>query len=359
MFTDFEIKGQWFLPNDSENAVIGTLKFQVGKDISLETIGSLSGHDEDPEIILGISTDGHLYTLVDSLTVRSRDSSRGISTRAYSVHEMIKNGHFTSLDALQFDHVHFQYNLFEEWLGKSVFDINESFENRTFEVKVNEPDSIEFSIDDITKGQIHFYRTNLLRQRLQKKIEIEQENVLALEFTQLISLKSLLEYQHKFQNFLTLATAENVFPKRIDAWNTYDENQDQSLEIYFIPYAKGKTSTESKIDRFMLFTYSDIENRFESILKNWFLKCDELQPVIFLLFNNLYNKSKFSSFSFLGIIQSLETFHRYLIPIPNSNIQKHEERVKRISDSLTGKDKRWVKFKLKYAFEPSLQDRLN
>ncbi|WMN11733.1 hypothetical protein QYS49_11860 [Marivirga salinae] len=360
MFTDFEVKGQWFQPHDLTKKVAGTLRFEVGIGMSLETIGSLSSHDEDPEIILGVSTEGHHYTLIDNLTVQSHFSSKGIPTRKYSIHETIKNGHFSSIDELYFDCAYFQFNLLEEWIGKSIFDIDESFANRILEVKTNQTDAIEFSIDDITEGKIHFNRTGLSRQRLQKKIVLEQENVIELEFNQLISLESLLEYQRKFQYFLTLATAENVFPKKIEVTNTQVQNQqNQILEVYFTPHAKDQTSVESKIDKFMLFNFKNIESRFESILKNWFLKCDELQPVIYLLFNNLYNKKKFSSFSFLAIIQALETFHRYLNQTPESTIKKHEARVKRISDSLTGKDKKWIKYKLKYAFEPSLQDRLN
>lgn len=359
MKENFEIEGIWFLPSDPNQIVSGTLRFDTVGRIQLDTIGSLGGYDDDPNIILGTSTDGKKYTLLDTMLIGARDNSSGMSTRSYSIDHLIKNGHFKNLTDIQFDRLYCQYNLFEDWVGSSVFQVTESIKDNVLEIKYHQPDDFNFEVNESINGKITFSRTSFNRQRLQTLVNLEQQNYFELEFKDPVDLQTLMECQHKFQNFLTLATAENVFPEKVVVRNTRDTSLNEGLEVYFSPFGEKKNIVVSKIEKFMLFTFKDVKDKFSDIISSWYIKCNELEPVIFLLFNNLYNKGKFSPFSFLGIIQALETFHRYLNPTPESVISKHEKRVKNISDSLTGIDKGWIKYKLKYAFEPSLHDRLN
>ena len=60
----------------------------------------------------------------------------------------------------------------------------------------------------------------------------------------------------------------------------------------------------------MLFTLTDISDRFETFLKNWFDKADLLEPFYNLYFGILYNPPTNPRPRFLSLIQAVESFHR-------------------------------------------------
>ena len=60
----------------------------------------------------------------------------------------------------------------------------------------------------------------------------------------------------------------------------------------------------------MLFTFKDISDRFEILLKNWFEKADTLGPVYDLYFGTLYNPRMYLQHQFLSLIQAIEVYHR-------------------------------------------------
>ena len=66
----FEYQGYWWLPGADEDKVPGILKFDPGNRATLDLLGSLKGlkgviDPREPEILLGLSSDGKLVTLKD------------------------------------------------------------------------------------------------------------------------------------------------------------------------------------------------------------------------------------------------------------------------------------------------------
>lgn len=64
----FKINGEWFMPTNTENRILGILLFDPNEGTELELFGSLLGDKFFPEfmnqeIILGITSNGEQITL--------------------------------------------------------------------------------------------------------------------------------------------------------------------------------------------------------------------------------------------------------------------------------------------------------
>lgn len=87
----FEYQGYWWLPGAGEDKVPGILKFDPDNGATLNLLGSLKGFEGlidplDPEIILGLSSDGKLITLKDcGRTLGSLAFGSGFSTSSVAL----------------------------------------------------------------------------------------------------------------------------------------------------------------------------------------------------------------------------------------------------------------------------------
>jgi hypothetical protein len=106
-----------------------------------------------------------------------------------------------------------------------------------------------------------------------------------------------------------------------------------------------------------LFTFKDVENKFETCLQNWYRKYDELEPVYQLYFGALYGQFVYLNLKFLCFVQALETYHRRALGNEELPRDKHEKRIKNILDTAPIEYKNWLKYQLKYGNEPNLQRR--
>jgi hypothetical protein len=97
MIEEFEYKGRWWLPDDPEEKIDGTLSFTPGEGAVLDLIGSFenikstnykgsitkkvwAGKPFEPEIVLGTSSDGKNITLHKCFVTNGSDSSSGFPT---------------------------------------------------------------------------------------------------------------------------------------------------------------------------------------------------------------------------------------------------------------------------------------
>ncbi|HOV32941.1 MAG TPA: hypothetical protein PLX23_06225 [Candidatus Hydrogenedens sp.] len=168
-----------------------------------------------------------------------------------------------------------------------------------------------------------------------------------------------------------LGTTEPVYPLAIEGITEINKriipiNSDSSpcyppVKIFYrlmnIPKAYKSLSPYN-----MLFTLTDISDRFETFLKNWFDKADLLEPFYNLYFGILYNPPTNPRPRFLSLIQAVESFHRrkfggqYLKKEDYNKI--YEVLTKAIPDDVVCDLKERLKEYLKYGNEFSLRKRL-
>jgi len=332
MIERFEIKGDWFLPNEKDNAIHGTLIFEPFEASTLELYGSLEDNyvfnqNSEQTIILGITSDGKHVTLYKCLNIFHNiflNTSEGANkiTSKYTVRFVIIGLHAFSQDDLVFNKISSEIFNLGEWIGihgfKPKYQHSKNLEDYKINLEYELPKSINFEINSEINGRFNFIG-NLSDSIIQRhSFNINQKTKLEIISKNGKSLEELLKYIRIFQNFLTLALYKRTYIISIslncDRYNTYFENGailESKINLYFITryfnlHEKPKSSYE------MIFNYKKIQPNFSNIIRKWYSNYEMLEPAYNLVLNQFYNGNVFSVNTFLNLAQSAETFHARL-----------------------------------------------
>lgn len=155
---DFELRGIWWLPENADQKVSGVLVFDSENKIRLELIGSFKqlpdfgrSEVEKKEIIVGITNDGRLCTLVNCHETNSTLNFPGISCQIFEANYLLEGAHWNCLDEIRFEIISIGFDYLEEWAGhypiKTSIDKDENNKNTGFTVKCDFPSKVEFYIN--------------------------------------------------------------------------------------------------------------------------------------------------------------------------------------------------------------------
>jgi hypothetical protein len=160
---------------------------------------------------------------------------------------------------------------------------------------------------------------------------------------------------HHFRNFLCLATQESTYPQTIVGIT--DVNPDSSLVEIFYQLDTSPTFVETDVFN-SLFSFKDIEYKFDTCLKNWYTKYEMLEPICQLYFGSYYGRFVYVDLKFLSLVQALESYHRIISSNEELPKPEHQTRINNILNAVPINYRSWLKYKLKYSNEPTLQKRL-
>lgn len=329
MTRDEEYKGFWFLPQNPENKVPGTLYFEVNNEIRLELIGGFeediseifSSHSLD--IIHGITSNNEYISLFFCQKYSSWNFSSPYPISRFNCHYLIKGKHLSNVNENIFDRIQIELSSLYEWLpsGRIRNSITFSKDDRPIEttVSVSEEDYWEidvkidqdfelklFGIGGFTSNGDHseykFYQKTIL--------EISSNN----------SKKSFIDLLNKveiFKQFLSLAALSTIDFLQItlfdnDDFQEFDNGKKiiHSIPLYFI---EEKQKIEKPKRHQFLFKHSDISDVFPEIIKKWYGIKENLAPIRNHLISSVKTKNVFTSLDFLIIVQALEGYHRRFI----------------------------------------------
>jgi len=374
MIEEFEYKGIWWLPDNPEEKISGILKFTPTKGAFLDLIGSFKNTVDmnkclKPEIILGNSEDGKDITLHKCREIKSKLSSHGFVTSSFHAGEVFVGAHFQRTEDIKFKNLSIHYLYLDEWSNISGFDM----ENLLNEI-VHFPDkkevTIKYKLPEPIQAAINDYKI-LLEVRVtlptlsivQTEASIKQRTYIKIEPLKEKSFDEYLNIIYRIQEFLSLGVTEPVYPLAIEGMTevnkrkTEDKAHYQSIEVYY------KVSDISNVPKIlippeMLFTFKNISDRFEVILKKWFEVADLLKPVYDLYFAILYNPRIYLEHRFLSLIQAIEAYHRLTMNNFELREEQHKKRIEEILKTIPQEYRNWLEEKLKYSNEKTLRKRL-
>ena len=134
-----------------------------------------------------------------------------------------------------------------------------------------------------------------------------------------------------------------------ETWNTF----------YFY---RGSSSGRSINGYFFWVPFARIRDGFGKLFEKWQLKREALGAGHYLFISLMRNPHIYSEDRFMNLVWGLEAFHRKSLgQLKNTDrVARERERVERIVNSLPqdSEDQRWLRKKLKYAHEPSLEARI-
>ena len=352
MVKQFEIIGEWFLPSDADNRIHGTLKFHPTEGADLELYGSLESESffpqlKEQEIILGLSSENELVTLVGCMMNRSdgaklvKGRESGKPTTIYNVLFTLVGIHVTKKEDLLFDTISSEIFNLGEWVGISGFSFpapttHEEAKEQKIIFEYKQPDPNEFEIDKNTNGAFNFISNQSARMRYQKRVEINQRVEFTAKTTVNRSIEQLLQYLFKFQSFLILALYKSTYPVRVTLGGDnfqveYPDGRKFRAQVkLFFPVLNFKENEKPKVDSSLIFQYGNIESDFQKLIQNWFSKYELLEPAFDLLIEQFHRRNQFTENMFLNLAQAAETFHARTnnhTRIPKEEYRKMKEEI--------------------------------
>lgn len=364
---DFELKGMWWLPNNPDKQISGMLQFAHKGKITLDLIGSFReiqsfGSEEfsTPEVILGISDNGFICTLVNTFETNRQLNFPGIPKSQYQARFLILGHHFDSFNDISFTSVKVSYTNLENWLSarpltltKPKGDLREKWEISfhfppEFKVYVDSIDAdIESTHDLKTKGDL-ITKSGFTSSAYIKFTPRKAQN-----------LQWYLNIHHDFSNLLTILIGKTVYPKSIKAAKV---NVEEDHGLLTILHSQDSLS-EQKVDHHdMIIPHSKLCSCITSVFNSWFSNKESLRSVYDIFFGTKYNPDMFSELHFLSLMQAVESFHRSTKSgkyLEDDDWKKHKDHlISKIPNELETSFKESLKSRLRYGNEYSLRKRI-
>jgi hypothetical protein len=359
-----EHTGYWWLPSDPEMRIPGRLRFSLQEGVFLDLSGNFD-HElvRDPRgvNILGQSSFGEPITIYQAY-FQSGESPGGdptggkssfVATRAFI------GVHFSQKEDAKFKAIEFQVPYLDRWLNLPILDYKHR--ERGFSLTYERPELISFNPSDELKIKINFEASGPAIGSTVTDISFTHRAVFIVELSDTAHFNDFGEILVHLTNFLALAVVAPVRPVAVYGWvpaTGSDEVSERTtgVDVLLPIYTPPQEDDISTYD--MLFTYSDIKERFGVFLENWFRKRDLLQPVFDLFFSAIYDTNPHAVTTFLNYTQAIETYHIRTMTKKVEPPEEYTERVREILASVPEEHREWVRKRLAFRKRPTLAQRL-
>jgi hypothetical protein len=317
MLASWEKKGYWWLPEREDDKVFGILSFSQENGAIVELFNSLNDQTLNIkcEFLLGKSLDGENITLYNCQ--EKSFSSGSIFPVITLFAEIIFCGvHYKIVDDIRFYLIGCSFTNLYEWLNISGFKVTP--DKSLFNISYSIPNQTEYNINDEISIQFKLTCQQNISKEEGGEFKIAEQANIVLQSKQELPLEKYLIYLNNFRNFLSLATANPVYPIELNGFseqNIINFGSDKfripinifyQLSDYPQQLAKGSLLNCN-------FLYNQIKTDFCKYFLNWLNKAETLEPLFTLYFGNIFNKSIYLEQRFLSFIYALEFYHRKII----------------------------------------------
>ncbi|QEM12379.1 HEPN domain-containing protein [Mucilaginibacter rubeus] len=328
MIDAIEIKGYWFLPDDPENRVAGTLTYTPNRKIILELIGAFhdprdymmslaQGDDKRKEIILGESSDAKSITLINCSSYGSLNFSCSFPMQKFSVQYCLAGIHLKSWTEEVFNQITVKMPGLTKWVNHYCVDYSIPFKNdriHGFNLSYDRDNSNDISVQltDNINLELEFTCSPPGTEH-EEQLVIEQSYQLNISTKKVMSFWDLLLQASKFKSFLTLGTLTSIGYQSIEFYSPdrFQELKDgeklfHPVRFYYNQFDKTDTDAANKKD--FLFTHDRIKTSFEEVIKNWYGFDELMAPILKHLIESIQEKNIFNTGDFLIVVQALEGY---------------------------------------------------
>jgi len=221
MIKEFEYMGTWWLPNKSEKQVLGILKFTPDEGAILNLVGSFKdikniAETLEPDIILGVSSDGEHITLYKCHETMSTFSIPGLHTSSSFYIDMVfKGAHFQKPEDIKFKNIFIRFSHLDEWVDICGFDVKYLPGEQSLIIRDNLLEPFQTDISEGLKISINLQAERQLPSFVQKEVHIKQRVDIQIKTSEGKSFEDYQKIIYHIQNFLSLAVMEPVYPLSI------------------------------------------------------------------------------------------------------------------------------------------------
>ncbi|MEH2301644.1 MAG: HEPN domain-containing protein [Nostoc sp.] len=341
---EFEYFGFWWIPSNPQYKLDGQINYSHEEGITLKINGVFSKNMQTQEIILGESENKQFTLLNCFVTSQEFLFFDNVTFRQeYSATNLFIGYHFTHLKDIKFSKFQAGFTY-----------LNDLLQLVNAKGKISIANKFSANIEIIQLDDIQSHNPNYIQQEYLGKITL-----LEMEFPEACILNEILyKFVNPLRYFITLITDKPNDITELYLWLPKQFAQQHRIEAIFstIKMAREKEALSSY--EFFL-DLNELKQHFRLVIQKWFNLNDEIDDILNLYFNAYYNNDVYIQNKFLSIVQTLESYHRRKFDHKVSNTEKHQKRLQEILDSVSEKHKQWLEEKLRFSYEPSLEDRLN
>ncbi len=316
MNTIKNFKGLWWIPEDIENQVFGTLIVKKDK-IVLETIGMFGsdspidqfagGNVPQYDVIWGISSEAKKISVFNCYESMSLNTDCPFPVAKYSVQVVAVGKHIKSLGEEGNYDVKAYIEELSYWYRPNIIHISQQNRNFTFSTDLENANQIVVTLDDGCKLELEGEVT-VSYGKTGMQVEINQMSTLNFACSRPISMNDAKRNVFLFEQFLSFAT---LTPVQSDRFLLIDKDKDgkatnnKTIEIY-----EKKDERLNDPERFWeyLFVYETIKDSFSSIICNWYAE-KNIFPIRAHLIDSVGHRGTFCSNDFLIVAQAVEGYY--------------------------------------------------
>jgi len=313
MKESIKFKGIWWLPENENQKIHGTLSFSQETGIFLETsdifdLEKFAQFQSHP-IILGISQNGKKITLSNCQYSKGNINYRGFGSSILRSQFMFSGVHFFEELQIRFYKLSVSCTDLDVFVDTNGFDIQDEVvdEKLIVRIKYEKPNSKKVKINDQFEVGVGFSFSGPNRSIVQSEISMQQQTYLIVRsINEEIPFKEIFRIINEFINLLQLATQRlPYFIKVIGYFNQANDNHLNPIEVYFQPIESIK-SKKSIIPQELLFSYNDLTDKQ---IVNWFKIYPKYQNAIHLYSSLFFEERLFIETRFINIVQALEVLY--------------------------------------------------
>ena len=317
--------GYWWLPEEEDKKIQGTLTVNNNGKYTLKVLNSLGSYSEKElvgidqiELIIGIAIEevtnnSYCFKLIDSF--RSGFSISGLTSYEFSARKVLKSVFQEFSTDLKFDFLSLRPACIDNWFNCLGYELSYPEDRKVglhnFQLNYKSPktkvlyECEEFQIESCFQvsynGPIHNFKT-------------EQKANLTIQYNFQKDLSEILNDSRIIRNFFTLATGKPIHYEDISLSKSFSKNG-KLHNKYFSYHEISKFDNIEDDDNIpnsnsMLFAFKHIENESQKVFQNWFEKYDSLKFLMNNYFSTLYNQFLFSEDRFLNYVFALEVYHK-------------------------------------------------
>ncbi|WP_412516894.1 hypothetical protein K8Z49_43120 [Actinomadura madurae] len=314
---DLNFEGEFWLPEQPDKKVAGTLKLSQSEGTELSLIGGFGSQGmtsfwEDSETvrrIIGSSTK-ELYTLDRCFQTHGQMNFSGAHRQKYSVGLIIEGASYAKDEELTFDGIGVEVTNFLNWAG--VSGVSQEFSTSPkngYSIKVEGLDTVSAPFSDGNIEVRHGYRTS---SKTNREFTIRQFADVKFSFNSILSLSRAMDYASDLQDLVTMATDrvcsfEEFLLYHPDFTEDNERMGRQSVKLLVQQVAQAGSEKHVFGDS-IAFSFSDI-GEIDGIVR-WMEACKKYRSQLGRVMATKYNRYLYVSDKFFGRAAALESLHK-------------------------------------------------
>jgi len=192
MIKNFEYKGLWFLPSNTDKKIPGILKYNYENNSNtLELIGSFYEYSnfEGEDIILGVTTKGEDITLTECNLKSStgipqsksnQNQENELSTLNFRIESILKGHHIFKKEDLVFQKIYVEILNLDQWVGITGLYTHNDPKSSTRNIIYKAPEPIKIEINEDVTLEIKFLANHPVKLRFTKELKLSQKTIFSL-----------------------------------------------------------------------------------------------------------------------------------------------------------------------------------